>query len=292
MPDIKQLQYFIAVAEQLHIGRAAEILFITQPPLTRQIQLLEQALGVALLVRHAKGVSLTAAGQRFYEDAQKIVAALGEACRNAQNIAQGRAGALSVGFMMHAAYHIVPKLTKTFITRYPDVVLQLQEVIPSELIKRVQSGEFDAVIMLRPQHISGLVVHTLCEEPLRLALSASHPLANSAIESGQQLANEAFIATPMAIAPELRQALQHYGAKFGFNPKVILETQLQQTIVSLVAEGLGVALVPAPVSKMQLPQLLFKDIPAAPRVEYVLVWREDSLNPALTSLVECAALSF
>lgn len=285
--DIKQLKYFIAVAEQKHVGRAAKVLNLTQPPLSRQISLLENELGALLFVRHPKGVSLTPAGEQFYNDTKRILASISDARRNVQDIVQGKAGKLSIGFMMHAAYNIVPRLTKKYIERYPDVSLHLQEVIPTELLKRVQAGEFDAAIMLKSQYNIGLNTLKLCEERLCLAVPSSHSLARANEVQGQMLADESFIATPWDVVPELREALRIYGNQFGFEPRVILETQLQQTIINMVAEDLGIALVPEPVKKFQIPSVTYRDLPGAPTVEYVIIWRQDSLNPALTNLIEC-----
>lgn len=259
---------------------------MTQPPLSRQIHLLEEALGASLFVRHPKGVSLTPAGECFYKDAQHLLSSLSQACQNVRDVAQGKAGKLSIGFMMHAAYSIIPKLTKKFMTAYPDVALHLQEVIPSELMKRVQAGEFDAAVMLHPQQIQGVGLIKLCESALCLALPLDHPLTQKSKLSGDDVALEPFIATPHNVAPELRGALQSYAHQYGFEPKVILETQLQQSIINLVAEGLGLALIPEILTKVQFPGVAFRPLQNAPSVEYVMIWRQDSLNPVLSRLVE------
>lgn len=293
MIDIKQLHYFVTVADLEHVGRAAEMLNMTQPPLSRQILLLEQALGAALFVRHPKGVSLTSAGESFYKDAQRLLASLDQACQNVRDVAQGKTGKLLIGFMMHAAYSIVPKLTKNFMAAYPEVTLRLQEVIPSELMKRVQSGEFDAAIMLQPLDAQqGIGLIKLCESKLCLALPKGHSLAKKEDLSGNDLVHESFIATPFSVAPELRGALTGYGHQYGFEPKVILETQLQQSIINLVAEGLGLALIPEILTKVQFPGVAFRPLRNAPSVEYVMIWREDSLNPALPRLIETVKSDF
>ncbi len=284
--DIKQLKYFIAVAEIGNIGRAAKMLHLTQPPLSRQISLLENELEATLFVRHPKGVTLTPAGERFYMDSKRILAAISDAYQNVQDIIKGKAGQLSIGFMMHAAYNIIPQLTKKYLALYPDVSLHLEEVIPTELVKLIQSGKFDAAVMLKTPYDVGLNSLKLKEEKLCLALPTSHALAKMDTISGSDLANESFIATPWSVAPELRNTIKVYANQFGFEPKVILETQLQQTIINMVAEELGVALVPEPLKKVQTPNVTFRDIANAPTVEYVIVWRKDSLNPALEKLID------
>ncbi|EGQ9325591.1 LysR family transcriptional regulator [Vibrio cholerae] len=284
--DIKQLKYFVAVAEAGNIGQAAKSLHLTQPPLSRQIGLLENELSTPLFLRHPKGVTLTPAGERFYKDAKQILASMSDAYNNVQNIIQGKAGELSIGFMMHAAYNIIPQLTKKYLAQYPDVALHLQEVIPTELIKLIKSAKFDAAVMLKTECDASLNSLKLKEEKLCLAVPTAHPLATTDIISGALLSQESFIATPMSVAPQLRNALDDYASKFNFEPKVILETQLQQTIVNMVSEELGIALVPEPLKKVQIPNVTFRDLPDAPSVEYVIVWRKDSLNPALMRLIE------
>lgn len=286
MIDIRQLKYFIAVAETSHVGRAAELLNISQPPLSRQIALLEQELGAALFVRHAKGVTLTPAGEQFFIDAKSVVASLEQACRNARQVAQGKAGDLSIGFMMHAAYNIIPSLTKAFITQYPDIQLKLQEVVPGELVEQLQKGEFDAAIMMNPGLRRGLQHLPLSEESLCLALPEAHPLAKKSLINAVDLAGESQLATPQKVAPILRDAIEGYCREAGFEPTFLLETQLQQTIVSLVAEGLGIAMVPETMKKANLPGVVYRPLEQAPVVEYVILWREDNINPALRSLLE------
>lgn len=292
MVDIKQLKYFIAVAQVGHVGRAAEVLNISQPPLSRQITLLEQKLGAELFTRHAKGMTLTPAGEQFLVDAKHVLASLDQACRNASQIAEGKAGALSIGFMMHAAYNIIPSLTKAFITQYPNIQLKLQEVVPGELVEQLQKGEFDAAIMMNPGLRRGLKCLRLSEEPLCLAVPEAHPLRKKACIEAADLAGEAQIVTPQKVAPILRGAIERYCREAGFEPTILLETQLQQTIISLVAEGLGIAMVPETMKKANLPGVVYRPLAQAPMVEYVILWREDNINPALGRLIEISASCF
>ena len=123
MIDIRQMRYFAALAETLHFGRAAERLHVTQPPLSRQIAALERELGVKLLERHSRQAALTRAGRRFLEDSRTVLAAFDQACRNAVLAERGELGELSIGFMMHAAFTVVPSLTRRYITAYPEIEL-------------------------------------------------------------------------------------------------------------------------------------------------------------------------
>ena len=127
MIDLRQMRYFVALAETLHFARAAERLHISQPPLTRQIAALERQLGVRLLERNSRRAKLTHAGQRFLEDARLAVAAFDQACRNARLAERGELGTLRIGFMMHAAHTVLPRLARRFMTEHPEVHVELRE---------------------------------------------------------------------------------------------------------------------------------------------------------------------
>ncbi len=290
MFHFRQLHYFVVVADTQHVGKAADLLHITQPPLSRQIALLEKSLGVALFKRHPKGVSLSPAGRQFYEDAKRIIRSTEQAGVNAKLVSEGKLGSLNIGFMMHAAYNIVPGITRKFMQDFPKVSLRLQEVIPSQLVSSVQKGEFDGAIMLKPRVPAGIAALDICTEKLCLAVHIGHPLSKETRVTAAMLSSFPFIATPFNVAPALREAIEEYCRGADFVPDVILETQLQQTIVTLVAEDLGIALVPEPVQKLQHENVIFIPLVDAPVVEYAMIWRDDNENPALKAFVEIAKL--
>lgn len=156
MVEIRQLRYFVTLAETLHFGRAAERLHLTQPPLSRQIAALESTLGVKLLERNTRQVKLTHAGERFLDDARAILLSLEQACENARLADHGELGELKIGFMMHAAFTVLPKLTKRFIAAHPRVKLHLMEVIPGSIPDEILAGRFDAGILFPPGKARGL----------------------------------------------------------------------------------------------------------------------------------------
>lgn len=281
MIDIRQLCYFVAVAERRHFGLAAESLHVTQPPLSRQVAALEKELGVRLLDRSSRQVRLTHAGERFLADSKAVIAALDQACRNARLAQSGELGDLTIGFMMHAAYSSVPALTRQFIASHPRVQLHLRETLPSALLDGVRDGKFDAAVTFAPGPLRGIASMVIHHEPLCVAVSTHHPLAQAELVTAQMLADEPLIAAPEHVVPTLRQAIQHYFAQAGLEPRIRLETQLQQTIVSLVAEGIGIALVPQSLQKLQMRGVRFCALADAPVVQHVLAWREANANPAL-----------
>ncbi len=291
MIDIRQMRYFVVLAETLHFGRAAERLHLSQPPLSRQIAALEKELGVRLLERDSRHAALTRAGQRFLEDARAVLASFDQACRNARLADRGELGELSIGFMMHAAYTVLPHLARRHMAAYPQVRLTLREVLPPTLLEDVLSGRFDAGIMFFPGLVRGLETHVIHRERLCLALHPSHALAERATIAAADLENQPLIATPAEVAPLLREAIAGYCRSAGFIPTIRLETQLQQTIVSLVAEQLGIALVPESMRKLGLANVIFRDLRDAPAVEHVIAWRPANLNPALRPFLAGAGVA-
>jgi DNA-binding transcriptional LysR family regulator len=288
MIDIRQMRYFVALAETLHFGRAAERLHISQPPLTRAIAALERDLGAKLLARNSRRAELTPAGRRFLEDARHALATFDQACRNARLVERGELGALSVGFMMHAAHTVLPRLTRRFMERFPQVHVELREMLPEQLPDAVLTGRFDAAITFDPGPIRGLSMRRIFEEPLCLAVPRGHRLAEKEIVAAEDLDGEPLIATPPDVAPTLRDAVVRYCRANGRAPEFRLEAQLQQTIVSLVGESLGVAIVPASMGRLGHSQVAFRALREAPSVAHVVVWRAANKNPTLPPFLAVA----
>ena len=287
MIDIRPLRYFLAVADTLHFGRAAERLHVTQPPLSRQIAALERALGVALFERDSRHVRLTPAGQRFRDDARAVLLSLQQACQAARQIDAGEQGELKVGFMMHAAHSSVPPLARRFMAACPQVQLRLREALPVALLDGVLSGELDAGIGFAPASRRGLEMQPLLQEPLCVVVPLGHRLARRRQVAVAALADEGLITAPAEVVPTLREAIDACFQAAGLEPRIRLEVQLQQSIVSLVAEGLGSALVPASLRRLGVPGVAFVALKEAPQVQQVLFWRSGNRNPALQRLRDC-----
>lgn len=288
MSDFRQLYYFVTLAEHLNYGKAAKVLNITQPPLSRQIAALEDMLGAKLFERHHYGVSLTEAGKTFYSDSRRLISAYELACRNVRQMTAGEKGKLALGFMMHAAYSTIPELTRRVVTDFPDLQLTLQEVTPGALVSAVLDGNCDVGLVFNPGPVRFLESITLHREKLCLAVSNKHRLAVEKSISANNLKNEPLIVTPYDIAPVLREMIDLFLRQQGVAPYYRLETQLQQTIVSLVAEGLGVALVPESVKKLNYAGIEYLELEQSPTIEQVLIWHTDNSNPALALFKQLA----
>lgn len=288
--ELRQLRYFLAVAEHLHFGRAAESLHITQPPLSRQIAALEQALGCSLFDRHSRAVRLTAAGQAFMEQARALLGGLDQAVRGAQASARGERGELRIGFTSMAAWALLPGLLKRYCDRYPQVQLALNEVLPRDLDALVRAGEVDLALSIPTAEPTELAYYPLAQESLCVALPATDGEASQASVALQRLADKPFIGFPRSTAPALHEAVMACCAQAGFEPKVRMRTHLQQTIVNLVAEGLGWALVPESISKLALPGVVFRPVPLSPRITYGASWVAGNRHPCLLGFLALAGL--
>ncbi len=288
MLDLRRLRYFMAVADTLHFGQAAARLHISQPPLSRQIAALEEELGVQLLERNPHGVALTAAGQQLQADGRGILASVERAALNARAAAAGEAGRLAIGFTMCAAYSVVPGYARRFAARHPQVELSLREVVSNDLVAQVAEGRIDAAIVFAQPLPPGLSHRTVVREPLCLALPRGHRLAARRSVPVAELAGEPFIATPPDVAPSLHAAVLAQCRQAGFAPRIAMEVQLQQTILSLVAEGVGVALVPASMRRVQPDAVVFRPVPPVVELAQDLVWRAANSNPCLQHLLALA----
>lgn len=290
MADLRQLNYFITLARYLNFGKAAEALNISQPPLSRQIASLEEKLGVRLFTRHHYGVSLTEAGKTFYTDALAIASSYELACSNARMVAAGETGTLSVGFMMHAAYSTIPELTKRMISSLPELQLKLHEVTPGSLIDAVIEGKYDVGLVFNPGPVRHLNNLTIRRERLCLAVYKNHPLARETSVNVSHIKGEPLIASPHFVAPALREIIDLFLRQGGVAPSYRLEAQLQQTIVSLVAQELGIALVPESVKKIQYEQVEYVTVERSPVIEQVLIWHNGNSNPALAAMIPIARM--
>lgn len=286
--ELRHFRYFVAVAEELHFGRAAERLGIAQPPLSQQIKALEQEIGVQLLLRTKRRVELTAGGTVFLNEARKILAQADLAVRAAQRSARGEIGRLAVGFVSGAVYGEVPSIFNLMRTRYPDVSLILQDLTTEEQVEAIQAGRLD-VGLIRPPAIGteSLMIRVIWREPLVVVLPENHRLAGQAEIPLQALADEPFLQVPRYLAPGFYDLFIRVCAQAGFFPKIVQEARTTQTIVSLIAVGMGVSLVPASLQSLQRTGVVYRPLePPEPTTDLAVIWRPDDQNAALQRFVE------
>jgi DNA-binding transcriptional LysR family regulator len=275
--ELRHLRYFVAVAEEGHITRAAERLGIQQPPLSHQIRALERELGVQLFRRLPRGVELTEAGRSFIEDARAALARVGQGVEAAKRAARGEQGHLRLAVPPTAPFHpFVPQVILAFREAYPLVSLTMEENLRMETMEQLRGGQMD-VAFLRASIAApeGLVVHPLLEEPMVAALPSGHPLARSAPSQDaalplRALAGETFIAYARQQGPALYEAMAAACLQAGFSPQLGQEAPRISTALSLVATGFGVTLVPASMRRMALEGVTYRDLAGAAKARAFL----------------------
>lgn len=290
--ELRHLRYFIAVAEELHFGRAAARLHITQPSLSIQIRDLERAVGVPLLARTGRRVQLTEAGRVFLDGARLVLAQVETAIQDARRAYRGEIGHLALGFVGSAAYRVLPHLLRTFRAARPDVTLRLSSMTTKEQLAALSERQIDLGLLRLPVENAGLAWYVVAREPLMAVLPARHPLATQAQIPLEALASEPFILYPRADSPAIRDSIIALCHKAGFSPNIVQETGEMQTIVGLVAGGVGNALVIAPEGYRGTGDVVFKtlagdDIPAW---DMALTWRFDNEeSPVIRSFLAAVA---
>jgi len=286
LPDLRQLRYFVAVAERLHFGRAAEALHISQPPLSRAIRGLEDQLGARLLTRSRRKVELTPEGARLYEEAKRVLDQLERAAREVGAMAAGESGRLRLGFVSLADYGVLPGLLKAFKAARPGISLALREMLSPEQAAALGAGELDFGLLLPP--VAGELEHLVVQsEKFVAALPARHAAARRRGRVAMRdLAGEAFVMVPREIAPGLSDIVAGLAARAGFTLQVAQEAIQMQTVVSLVSSGLGVAIVPASIANLGRRGVVYREIADAhPRLDLWLAWRRGGLGAAARDFV-------
>jgi DNA-binding transcriptional LysR family regulator len=288
--ELRHLRYFIAVAEELHFGRAAQRLHISQPPLSMQIQALEQAVGTQLLSRTQRKVELTEAGRYFLAESQQILARLDAASSDARRVQRGELGQLVVGFVTVADYNVLPLVLREFRDRHPAIRLTLKEATTDAQIIDLLSGRIDVGLLLPPIAEDALQTEEVLSEPLLAALPTRHPLAQRRGPIRlSALALSPFIMFPRIMAPGLYDAIVAFCRSAGFSPRIEQEAVQMQTIISLVSAELGVALIPASLENLRRTGVIYKPLrETSPQVQTALAWRKSDTLPALDLFLDVA----
>jgi len=281
LPELWQLRYFVAVAERLHFGRAAEALHISQPPLSRAIRALEERLGVRLFARSRRRVELTPEGLRLLEEARRVTSQLERLVLELRGLASGEQGRLRIGFVSLADYGVLPGLLKAFKTTRPGVSLALREMLSPEQAAALAAGELDFGLLLPP--VSGELEHIVVQrERFVAALPARHRLARGRGKLAlAELAGEPFVMVPREIAPGLYDIVAALAARAGVSLNVAQEAIQMQTVVSLVSSGLGAAIVPGSVANLGRRGVAYRELADPhPKLDLWLAWPRGALGAA------------
>lgn len=284
MLDLRQLNCFVVLAEQLHFGRAAAMLHISQPPLSLKIRALEEELGLMLFIRSSRRVELTHSGQIFLVEARRLLHDADKLKKLAHSLGVGAAGTLAIGFNAATVYQLMPSLVSAFSERYPNVKISLQEMVSAEQIKALQERRIDVGI-LRPPLPSGFTSLSLCDEDMLVFLPAVHPLAKQKTIAIEALAQEPMVMFSKQEAAYLHHLVMDMCTEAGFVPNVRQETRHIHAIVALVGSGMGVALLPESATHIRMrgvevrPLKVRSGKAAIRKAQYTLAVLDDNANP-------------
>ncbi|RFU46086.1 LysR family transcriptional regulator [Paraburkholderia sp. DHOC27] len=301
-PDLRQLRYFVTVAEEKHFGRAAARLAMTQPPLSQAIRALEETLGVTLFARTKRSVELTQVGADLLPEVQRLLASA-EALRPlAQSLARGEAGVLSLAFVSTADYGLLPLLLREYGIGHPRVRLQLTEATSDVQLDELVAGRIDAGLViapLPPRHAAQLSWLSIAREPLVIAMSSEMASrlegrgASTVAEwrdtplSLRDVADAPLVIFPRRLAPGFYDIIMDCYGVAGLTPRIGQEAIQMQTIVSLVSAGMGVALVPQSLRNLRRTGVVYRPLrESVPAVETGLVWRTAQVSPVLAGFID------
>ena len=288
MFELFQLRCFTTVDTELNFSRAATRLNMTQPPLSRQIQLLEQNLGVALFIRSTRSVALTAAGRAFFVEAQNLLERAEMAALTAKRYADGDMGSVAVSFVPSAVYEFLPRVIAEARHNQPDIRISLAEMNTYEQHEALRSRRIDLGIVRSPLRQPGFTTECLVREPFVLALPSQHPLVHSDHLKAAALNDEAFIMYSHSAYQPFNELLTGMFRSAQVTPNYVQWLGSTLTILALVDTGMGLALVPRSATKIRFQNVVFREMELGEGIqsELHLVWRSDNYNPAFLIMLE------
>ncbi|MEO0373843.1 MAG: LysR substrate-binding domain-containing protein [Cyanobacteria bacterium P01_A01_bin.17] len=284
--ELRQLKYFLAVAEELSFGRAAERLLISQPPLSRQIRQLEQEMGVELFYRTKRQVELTEAGRAFLPEVRQVLTQADVAVQVAQRASRGEVGRLVVGFEASSTYDVIPLSLKRYQERFPDVELVVYGMTTEEQFKALLKQHIDIGFMVSPVQDERFTIEAILKEPLTVALPEGHPLTHQSQIRIQDLEHELFITFQRERGCGLYDRTIAVCQQANFSPIIAQEADEMQVILGFVAAGMGIALLSASIQQFQRPKVVYRQLHSAPHIDLSLASRRDNSSAMLQTFVE------
>ena len=290
--ELRHLRFFVALAEELHFGRAARRLAISQPPLSVAIRQLEASVGAQLFERNSKAVRLTAAGQALQSSARALLRDAEDAAMQARHVAQGSAGRLRIGFVGAMLYRGLPQALTRFQAAHPAVRVTLAELNSGEQTAELLHDRMDVGFVHTRRVPAELQSRLLVSEPFVACLPVEHRLANQRRVSLASLREESFVLFSRSASPDYHARILAICADAGFLPEVRQEVRHWLAVVSLVSQGMGVALVPDAMRHCALPGAVFRPLEdASTPSEAYGVWLTASRNVLVTRLLDEVARS-
>ena len=285
--ELRLQKYFIAVAEELHFGRAAARLQISQPALSKQIRELEAEIGTQLLWRTKREVRLTPAGLSFLRHSREVLSQIQRSIVEAHSIGRGDLGSLEIGYLSSAGPRIVPRAVQAFRKRYPKVDVRLRMIMPPNPLSEVLNNKVDFLFIGLPVDADHLIVERIVEEPYILAIPAGHPLASRTRLSFRSLDGVPLVFWPRHLSPATYDDLVRYFKKAGARINPILETFPLNSLICAVAAGVGVSLVPECARDNPQKGVVYRNLtPPRPTVEWGIVYLARNLGGAQKAFLQ------
>jgi DNA-binding transcriptional LysR family regulator len=281
--ELRHLRYFVAAAEDLNISRAATRLRVSQPPLSRQIHDLEDEIGTQLFDRSNKKLKLTPAGRYFLQEAKKILSHAQRATRVAKSVATGQAGQITVAFLSPLGGMLLPPVVRAFRGKFPLVDIDLVEMAPRKQLDALLDNEVDVgfVAKVEVESANEFAFEPVMDVELRLAIALEHPLSKLRRIPVAKLQEERLVIFKRSAAPATHDLLLRVCRSAGFEPNVVKQSDRPQSILDLVAAGVGVAILPEHFQRYQADFVMRPLIPRPPKISLCMVWRQNDTSVAL-----------
>ena len=290
--ELRQLRYFVAVAEELHFARAASRLHLAQQPVSFQIKQLEEELGVCLFHRTTRQVTLTEAGRALLEEVYVALAHLERGVKEARRAQQGERGQLVIGYLSTLLYNLLPETVHRFRQRFPEVEVVLKELVSPTPEQHVVSAELDVALLIwegQQQPFPELASELLCTEPAMVALPKAHPLSRRTAVPLRELAGEPWVMYGRRQKPHTYDQAIALCQRTGFSPTIVQEAATEQAVLGLVAAGVGVALVAGCLREVHANTVTYRRlIEPEVQVQFVMAWRREQSSPQVQALLEIA----
>ena len=287
--EVRQLKYFLGVANELHFSKAAEKLFIAQPALSRQIQALEESLSVLLFERDKRNVKLTPAGRYLREEAAQVISQLENIGKRTQLIHSGEEGEVRIGHPGSAIYSVIPPLLSKLRNDFPQIKANLSEILEDDLYGSLKNYQIDVGFVREPLSDKNLTTKVLLQESFALILPENHWITNENFRSLAQVKNEPFVLPPRHVGSTYYDLLVQMCEREGFLPNVVHESIHGATILRLVEYNLGISIMPISYrlsTAMRVKFIELKDIPE--RTQLSMAWRKNDTNPILQNFLKVA----
>ncbi|MEB3100090.1 LysR family transcriptional regulator [Ferviditalea candida] len=287
--DIRQLRYFISVAEHLNFTEAAKQLFVAQPAVSQQIANLEKQMGVQLFIRDKHSVRLTNAGTVFLKDAQDIFSRFEESIERARQAEHGLIGKLNIGLLSAPVRKLLPHLVRQFRQKYPNIHIHFNFYHLAELLEKLKADEIDLAftLSLGLHSIGGLEIRSLCTQPHCIIMHQDHPMANRKSINVAELAQEPFVMLERQESPPGFDLVMAMCANHGFSPSIVSQTSRVETVLMIVDSGIGITIMPRHLQLYNSPTLRFINIEGDDhKVDVVASWKKMNTNPTISLIIE------